>query len=198
MASVSISYLRTAKLAELLSQANKQVCQDIWLHEGRLVLGVAPDQKIFWVNFAEECLSSFNGPTTTSDIVGVLQASDKKPEQRLRPFRASGKYELLFRGESVPCRSLREGLAEGLRRLELAKPGTLEKLSQIKGRTKRVVARLPSDLFTDAALVETYSEELMEGWWFGTNNSADETRKFLEQGCNLAGFEWLKDVALWG
>jgi hypothetical protein len=33
----------------------------------------------------------------------------------------------------------------------------------------------------------------MEGWWYGTNNSALETNRWLRQACALAGLTWDKD-----
>ncbi len=36
--------------------------------------------------------------------------------------------------------------------------------------------------------------DLGPGWWFGTNNSADETLTWLRRGADLAGLEWGKDI----
>jgi len=76
--------------------------------------------------------------------------------------------------------SAKQLLADGLKAIEAACPGTLEKLSHIKPRTRRIVARNPKDLFDEAHLVDEYSEQLAEGWWYGTNNSADRAKAWLQ------------------
>jgi hypothetical protein len=110
--------------------------------------------------------------------------------------RQSGKYLLDISGRTIECTSLRELLAEGLRALEKYKPGMLEQLSVIKPRTKRIVARDPARLFDQQELVANYAERLgVDGWWYGTNNSADETNAWLRRAAELAGLSWGKDVS---
>jgi hypothetical protein len=36
----------------------------------------------------------------------------------------------------------------------------------------------------------------MDGWWFGTNNSRDETIAWLKRGCELAGLSWGEDFSV--
>lgn len=69
----------------------------------------------------------------------------------------------------------------------------MEELARLKPRTKRIVARDPNKLFEQQTLVEKYSEKLMEGWWFGSNNSGPETDTWLRRGCEFAGLVWGKD-----
>ena len=98
-------------------------------------------------------------------------------------------------GETVDTYSLKDLLSAGLHALEKVKPGTLEKLSKVKKSTKRIVAKNPSDLFDTPGLSETYSQKLMDGWSYGTNNSAQETNAWLERACEAAGVKWGKDFS---
>ena len=43
-------------------------------------------------------------------------------------------------------------------------------------------------------MVGLFSEKLVDGWWFGINNSAAETLSWLRRGAEIAGLEWGKDV----
>lgn len=102
----------------------------------------------------------------------------------------AGKY-LLQSGDKVSEHSsLKQLLAAGLTQLEVSSPGTLQKLSAIKPRSKRIVARNRSDLFESDDLAAQYSERLNAEWWFGTNNSSQETNSWLRRGCELAGLSW--------
>jgi len=63
----------------------------------------------------------------------------------------------------------------------------------IKSRTRRIVARDPSHLFDKQHLSEDHSERLIDGWWYGTNNSASQTRAWLQRACSCAGLKWGDD-----
>jgi hypothetical protein len=116
--------------------------------------------------------------------------------------RATGKkYSLDIEGHRIDCVSLKDLLARGLTAFEKYKPGTLDRLSRIKLRTKRIVARDRDQLFDQAKLSDKYSERLSEYaehlsevWWFGTNNSRAETEAWLKRGCKEAGLQWGKGV----
>jgi hypothetical protein len=107
------------------------------------------------------------------------------------PLQATkGKYLLQVDEEVSEHSSLKELLAAGLNGLERTSSGTLEKLSAIKPRSKRIVARNRNDLFESSALAAQYGERLNAEWWFGTNNSAQETNSWLRRGCELARLKW--------
>jgi hypothetical protein len=55
------------------------------------------------------------------------------------------------------------------------------------------VARDPSHLFDKQHLSEDHSERLIDGWWYGTNNSASQTRAWLQRACSCAGLKWGDD-----
>ena len=69
----------------------------------------------------------------------------------------------------------------------------LDKLTQIRPRSKRIVSRDKKLLFVNEKMAEDYGEPLGNGWFFGTNNSSQETRAWLERACKCAGLEWGKD-----
>ena len=98
-----------------------------------------------------------------------------------------------LRARRVNCRSLKQLLSSGLRALDELRPGTLEKLYHLKPRSRRIVARHPQELFNRDDLIEKYSEQLMHGWWYGTNNSANETEIWLRRACHCAGMAWRQD-----
>jgi hypothetical protein len=45
-------------------------------------------------------------------------------------------------------------------------------------------------LFDRDDLAKNYAEKLNEGWFFGINNSANETNTWLERACSCAGMTW--------
>ena len=108
-------------------------------------------------------------------------------------YRRRAAYWFDLRGTREGCVSQKHLLAESLKAIEAACPGTLEKLSHIKPRSRCIVARDRKELFDEPHLVEKYSEQLIAGWWYGTNNSADATKAWLQRACACAGLTWGKD-----
>ena len=99
-----------------------------------------------------------------------------------------------IQGNRIECGSLKDLLAESLKAIEAAQAGTLEKLSHIKPRSKRIVAHDKKALFDAEHLSEEFGAKLINGWWYGTNNSAPETNTWIERACGCAGLKWGKDV----
>jgi hypothetical protein len=142
------------------------------------------------IEFSREAIYPFS----LDEIVQVAAAPPAHPRPAARRSRQSGEYLMEINDHTIECHSLKELLAEGLKAFEAERPGTLEKLSNFKGRTKRIVARDPARLFDRSTLVKNYAEKLADGWWYGTNNSATETNNWLKRACEVAGLTWGKDV----
>ncbi|MFM9847983.1 MAG: hypothetical protein ACKVP3_12585 [Hyphomicrobiaceae bacterium] len=153
-----------------------------------LAVGRHPASLTHLVDFASESVRPLTKSEAMSDPIPMVSPPDFSTSYRRR---AAFFFDL--RGVREGCVSLKHLLAESLRAIEAAAPGTLEKLSQIKPRSRRIVARDKGELFDEIHLAERYAEPLMEGWWFGTNNSADGTKAWLERACGCAGLTWGKD-----
>lgn len=183
-----LSFISATKLAKLLK--NTSAREDTYvrvLTKNQLALGVDPLNPTHVIDFSAEAIRSIS----SDDIV---QEPQRPPARRKRVSRQTGKYLLEIKGDEKECGSLKELLSEGLKALERHQPGTLAKLTTIRPRSKRIVARDPALLFKQPELADKYAEKLINGWWFGTNNSADETVTWLRRGCELAGLEWDREV----
>lgn len=101
--------------------------------------------------------------------------------------RRSGNHALVFQNSRFHAPSLKELLVRSLGLMERLRPGTLETLAAEKGRTKRVVARRPEDLY-GAPRREAFAVRLDE-WWVATNNSSEEVRKYIRRAAFHAGLE---------
>src|SRR5260370_41053389 len=101
-----------------------------------------------------------------------------------------------MKGNRVNCFSSKERLAESLRALQHVAPVTLEVLSSVNPRYRRIVARDPNFLFEKPHLVEQYVEQLIPGWWHGTNNNDQQKQVWLKRACSLAGLTWGVDFRM--
>lgn len=92
-----------------------------------------------------------------------------------------------LRNERTETGSAIATLAEVIKRFAREDPSFMERYSEnTVGRSRRVVARTPDELFDRADFVEKYSEDLRNGWWLGTNRGADTVRRNIEVACRLA------------
>ena len=181
----SVAYIGASKLSDLLNSADPHKSMYVRvLSETQLAVGADPLQPTSVVDFSREKIIPYADVDAVSAPLEVPNVKTSKLQRR------SGDYWLEIRGKRVECVSLKELLAEGLRALEKAKPGMLDMLSLIKVRSRRIVARDASQLFDKPHLAKDYAEKLVNGWYYGTNNSARETSVWLERATELAALSW--------
>lgn len=185
----NVSFIESKRLIELVRQADPNGNMKIRVLTGhRLAIGSDPLAPTHVIDLSKEKIESHSPRDGTQAVpaAGV-------PLRPAQTNRRSGTYTYKLRGRSFECRSLKEMLRLSLESIEQVAPGTLERLSQIKPRSKRIVAREPRLLFDSPNLVSEYSEKLANGWWFGTNNSAQETKAWLQRAVECAGLRWGPD-----
>jgi hypothetical protein len=183
----TVSFIPASKLVELVQSANKGGNMYVRvLSESRLVLGNDPMAPTVSIDLSKETIGPCNELKTPIE--------PQQPASIARVSRRSGEYWIEINGNRSEFGSLRELLGDGLRSIEASRPGTLEKLSHIKPGTKRIVARERKMLFDSEHLCDEYGDQLIDGWWYGTNNSSQETYRWLERACDCAGLKWGKDL----
>jgi hypothetical protein len=186
-----ISVIQTAKLIGLLHSADGSGEAYVRVvSANRLAVGKDPMSPTVSIDLSKEAIGPYNEAKPNgveSEVTATKTPPTKMP-------RRSGEYWLEVNGKRSEAVSLRDLLGQGLREIEAVRPGTLEKLSTIKPKSKRIVARDKGLLFEAELLCREYGERLIDGWWYGTNNSTQETAAWLERACNCAGLVWGKDV----
>jgi len=187
-------FTQSSKLVDLLHACDPR--REMYvrvLSESELALGVNPLQPTHLINLSKEMAGPYDPaqPETTfeHDSAPKVKASSSH-QMAPKMTRRSGDYWFELNGQRSEHNSLKDLLGEGLRTLEQTRPGTLEKLSHIKPRSRRIVARDPKQLFERSHLAKDYAEKLIDGWWYGTNNSATETNSWLERACSCSGLQW--------
>jgi hypothetical protein len=180
-----LSFITTKKLSELLLKASSRGDLYASVSDGRLAVGPDPMKPSSYVDLSSE------------EIVSLHDEWRREPEpsQSEPRTRNTGVYLLEVKGKTTEHTRQRDVLAEGLKAIEALRPGTLAKLSEVKSRTRRIVARDPRELFDKTHLAEKHVSKLMDGWYYGTNNSAQETNRWLREGAELAGLRWGKDIS---
>jgi hypothetical protein len=186
----NLAYVPTSTLQALLKSADPKSTMYVRiLTANRLALGTDPLTPSTVIDFSKEKVLPYGQDESSRAAAQPATAPGANVIEvpAWRPSRRGGEYWFEMDGRRVECRSLKELLSAGLLALESAQPGTIEKLSHIKPRSRRIVARDPKQLFDKDHLAKDYAEKLTEGWFFGTNNSANETNAWLQRACECAG-----------
>jgi hypothetical protein len=190
----SLHFVKASKLVDLVTTAdpNKAMYLQV-LSKTRLAIGADPFNPSAVIDLSREAIVPFTEAKIEKDQDIVLTNPDVRDAVAFRASRRGGEYWFEMRGRRTDCHSLKELLASALIGIEKAVPGTLEKLTHVKPRSRRIVARDPKDLFEKPHLARDYAEKLADGWFYGTNNSANETSAWLQRACAHAGLRWGED-----
>jgi hypothetical protein len=197
----NLALLSSPKLVDLVRSADPhgEMCVTI-LNDHSLALGTDPLKPSTVIDFSSEEVRSYTNSPTGSGMATAVESLSADPALRTgamhayqRTTRNLGIRWFELNGDRTECGSVKGLLLKGLRSIETQYQGTIEKLSHIKKRTKRIVARDRNDLFEDPKLVKKYSEPLLDAWWVGTNNSSAEVEAWLKQAVSMAGLQWGKD-----
>jgi hypothetical protein len=191
----SLSFVSISKLIDLLNNADPRKSMYLRvLSSTRLAVGADPLNPSVVIDLAKEKIAPFaEEPLKAPEpALAANGGSTAKPDDVAgwRSSRRGGEYWFELNGKRSEFHALRDLLAGGLRALEEARPGTLEKLSHIKPRSRHIVARDAKDLFDKDHLAKHYAAKLCDGWYYGTNNSANETNTWLERASSCAGLKW--------
>jgi hypothetical protein len=181
---VMAACISTEKAASLLAQHKGFA----WIDGGVLKLGKLPFHEEYALDFASESLTSSKRSSAGTPVPASV--TYESPRDGL--VRRGGRYMYFIKGEYVACGSYKELLKKGILAIEKHYPALLPELAKVKGRTRRIVATKPGELFNDLALSK-FAEPLKPGWFYGTNNNKTTTRDWLKLACEIAGLKWGED-----
>ena len=108
-----------------------------------------------------------------------------------------GRYEVRLLGEIRTVHSLSDVLVWTFNALADLDGTILERLENVRGRTRRAVARTRETIHPGRAdLNMKYTLEFRPGWWTGTNHSYRDVRRILALACREAGLVFGEDVEI--
>lgn len=163
------------------------VGQHVWLDkELGLVTGTYPMAEAKF-DFGQEELVSVKTDAAILDKKRISHLAQAR--------RVVRRYELETETEIHIFGSATQLLVEGLNLVEDVAPGTLEKFAQLKGRSKRAVAKTREELY-DLPHPPSHSQKLKSGFYVATNNKDAEARGYLRQAVEIAGLQWGKNFTV--
>ena len=105
----------------------------------------------------------------------------------------------VLNGRFLPARNARDVLVKVFEELANQDAGFLERFAALPkhGRTRRYLARTPSDLYPERPdLARDFSHELKPGWWLGINLSRARIKRIIEMACEVSGLRYGADLTV--
>ena len=110
--------------------------------------------------------------------------------------RSRGLWSVEVGGRKIPAANLKDAYRRLLRELAAAHPQFLDAFAGEKGRTRRPVARTPTELYGQSRHLARHAELLVEGWYFDSNLSAARAGKLARIAARLCGLYYGPDVRI--
>lgn len=124
------------------------------------------------------------------DILGLSSGQPEIMPQAPRP-RRTGTYAVKLFGDRFVAGNLKEAYTNCLLKLGERDPQFFERLSRLTTRSRRIVARKPTDLYLKKPeLAEKFATRLTGPWWVDTNLSQPQCERRLQMACEAAGIQF--------
>lgn len=113
------------------------------------------------------------------------------------PIRSRGLWAVELNGERTTAANMKEAYRTLLLKLEAGSPGFFDRFSVERSRSRKFIARKPSDLYDSAPhLAAQHARELKDGWYFDTNLSTEQVATRVRVAARVAGLTYGRDVKL--
>lgn len=105
-----------------------------------------------------------------------------------------GIYQYSLLGEKGAADTLGKLLVSILRCFAELDENFLGQYCELRGRTRRFVARHPAAIYPGRGDLSKLTAEVRPGWYVGTNYSKIDIRRLLRGACQVAGIKWRDDL----
>ena len=167
-----------------------EMIRDLIAEETESECGVKPDLDDVEDFLRQQADMQNSTPTVRGGRKSVSRPSGSRPAQ------ADSKkiVGFIFNGKQVECSYANQTLAEILKEFQRRDSGFMARFApRVRGRTRQLVAQNRDDLYTEKHLT-TFSINMGNDWWLGTNISGGNVRKYAKIACEVAGVKFESDL----
>jgi hypothetical protein len=121
----------------------------------------------------------------------------KRPPSVEETVRSRGLWSVDVKGERISAANMKEAYRTLLLKLAEVSPNFIERFASERARSRRFVARKPTDLYDSSPhLAGEYAQPLKDGWYYDTNLSTEQVAKRARVAARVAGLSYGRDVRL--
>lgn len=135
-------------------------------------------------------------------VLGNKMRRSTPPARRVSPrldesVRSRGLWATEVNGERTPAANMKGAYRTLLLKLDELAPGFIDRFAQESSRSRRFVARKPTDLYQSSPhLADKHAQPLKNGWFFDTNLSTEQVATRARIAARVAGLRYGRDVRL--
>ncbi len=143
-------------------------------------------------------LSRQAAPTVASVPDRLQSHPDRMQRSKVTSEKAPGRAFVVLEGQTYHARAAREVMLRVFSLLNEQDPGFLDRFAARKhGKKRRYIARDKSELYPGQPdLCNTAADEIVPGWWLGTNYSRQSIEKIIRMACEVAGLRFGRDLRI--
>ena len=120
--------------------------------------------------------------------VEMIAREQQRQTANRPPQRVRGEWFVEIDGAYTSESSLKGAYCSVLRQLEARNPGFIQNFSMQKSRSRRFVAKIPTDLYDNSKhLASDHAFEILPGWYVDTNLSEQQVAQRVELAAQLVG-----------
>jgi len=111
--------------------------------------------------------------------------------------RSRGLWSVEVKGQRSPAANMKDAYRQLLLKLDELSPNFIERFAVERARSRKFVAREPSDLYDSSPhLAKDHAQLLKDGWYFDTNLSTEQVASRAKIAARIAGLSYGRDVKL--
>lgn len=104
------------------------------------------------------------------------------------------KWQIIVKNGEIAVNTGADALEQFLKRLVSEDPANLEKLRNVRGRVRPLIAQTTEQLYPGRPDLGDYAREFVPGWFVGTNYSHRDVMRLLRAAAEEVGLVWGVDV----
>jgi hypothetical protein len=154
----------------------------------------------------EQARQSFS--ESENEILRGLLLGEGKPRRAASPrrfkesaveesIRSRGLWSVEVKGQRTSAANMKDAYRTLLLKLDEVSPTFIERFASERARSRRFVARKPTDLYDSSPhLAEEYGQLLKDGWYYDTNLSTEQVATRVRVAARVAGLSYGREVRL--
>jgi len=131
------------------------------------------------------------------DLSGLTnddEGNDEEAESTARSGPRVANWQITLKNDEIAASTGADALEQFLTRLVSDDRANLEKLRNVRGRVRPLIAQTTEQLYPGRPDLGDYAREFLPGWFVGTNYSRRDVMRLLRAAAEEAGLVWGVDV----
>ncbi|MBA89239.1 MAG: hypothetical protein CMJ43_00970 [Phyllobacteriaceae bacterium] len=144
--------------------------------------------------FLEKILGNIDLSEINIDLGRQQSEGNEEAEGAAHSGPRIAKWQIIVKNDEIAVNTGADALEQFLKRLVSEDPAKLEKLRNVRGRVRPLIAQTTEQLYPGRPDLGDFAREFVPGWFVGTNYSHRDVMRLLRAAAEEVGLSWGVDV----